>query len=44
MCWNYAYLILGLEDKCVGNLYNNVTHIYSVATNVGMVDMNTLLK
>ena len=40
MCWNDAYLILGLEDQWVGTLHNNLTHISSVAMHVGMVDMH----
>ena len=39
--WNDDYLILGLEDKYVGNYNINATHIYSAAMHVGMVDMNT---
>ena len=44
MCCNSAYLILGLEDKCVVNYHNNATHIYSVRMNDVMVDMHTLLS
>ena len=42
MCWNDAYLILGLEDQNVGNFKNNTTHTSSVAMHVGMVDMHKL--
>ena len=42
MCWNDAYMILGLEDHYVGNLQNNATHISSVSIHVGMVDRHTL--
>ena len=43
MCWNDAQLINGMEDQCMRNCHNNnTTHIYSVAMNVGMVDMLTL--
>ena len=43
MCWNDAYLILGLKDQYMGNYHNNVTHISSVAVHVGIVDIHTLL-
>ena len=42
MRWNYAYLIIGLEDQCMGNLNNNEKHICVVAMHVGMVDTYTL--
>ena len=42
MCWNYAYLILDLEDKYVVNWNNITTHIPSVEMDVGMVNMHTL--
>ena len=42
MYWNDAYLILGLEDKYVGNYNNNATQISSFAMHVGMVDMHSL--
>ena len=42
MCWNYAYLIIGLEDQYLGNYNNNATRIYSVTMHVGMVDIHTL--
>ena len=43
MCWNDAYLILGLEDHCVGNWHKNSTHFSSVAMHIGMVDMQTFM-
>ena len=42
MCWNDASLIIGLEDKYVGNQNNTATHILIVAMNVGMADMHTV--
>ena len=43
MCWNYAYLIVGLEDQYVVNFNNSSTHISSVEIPVGMVGMHKLL-
>ena len=43
ICWNYAYLILGLEYQYVGNWHNNATCISSVAMNIGMVNMHKCL-
>ena len=40
MFCNYDYLIVGLEDQCVGNDDNNTTQISSVKMNVGMVDIH----
>ena len=40
MCWNDAYLIIGLEDQHVENWHNNATQIYSVVMHAGMVDMH----
>ena len=42
MCWNDAYVILGLEDQYVGNYNNNTSHISSLEMHVRMVDMRTL--
>ena len=42
MCWNDAYMIIGLEYQYVGNCHNNETQISSVAMNVGIVDIHTL--
>ena len=42
MCWNYAHLIIVLEDEYVGNYNRNATKIPSMAMHVGMVDMHTL--
>ena len=42
MCWNDAYLILGLEYQYVGNHNNNGTQIYSVEIHAEIVDMHTL--
>ena len=39
MCWNDAYLILGMGDQYLGNCHNNTTQIYSLAMYVGMADM-----
>ena len=41
MCWDDAYLIIGMEYSYVGNYNNNTTHIYIVSVHVGMVDINT---
>ena len=41
MCWNKAYLILGLEDQYVGNWHKKSTHISGVEMNVGVVDIHT---
>ena len=42
MCWNDAYLIIGMEDQYIGNFDNNSTQISSVAMYAGMVDMHAL--
>ena len=42
VCWNNAYLVIGLEDKYVGNFLNNTTHIFIMEMHVGIVDMHTL--
>ena len=42
ICWNDAYLILGVEYQYMGNYNNNATHISNVEMHVGMVDMHTL--
>ena len=43
MCCNDACIIIGPEDQYMGNWYNNATHVFSVAMNVGVVDIHTLL-
>ena len=42
MCWNDAYLILGLEYQYMGNCPTNATQISIVAMYVATVDMHTL--
>ena len=42
MCWNDAYLVLGLEYQYVGNYNNNATQISSVVMHVGVVDIHTV--
>ena len=42
MCCNDVDLILGLEDKYMGNWNNIVTQISSVAMQIGMVEMHRL--
>ena len=39
MCWNDAYMILGMEDQYVGNCHNNATHISSVVFKHSRVDL-----
>ena len=43
VCWNDAYLTLGLEDQYIGIGYNNKTHSPILLMHVGMLDMHKLL-
>ena len=42
MCCNDSYLIIGLEDKYLGNWHNNARHLFGASMHVGIVDMHTL--
>ena len=42
MCWNDAYLILGLKDQYLIYRHNKATQTFSVAIHVGLIDMHTL--
>ena len=41
VCWNDAYLTLGLEDQYIGIGYNNKTHSPILLMHVGMLDKHT---
>ena len=43
ICWNDAYLIIGLEYQCVENYHNNATHISSVVMHDVIVYMHIFL-
>ena len=43
MCLIYYDMLLDLGDQYVDIMYNNSTHITNVETQVGMLDMHTLL-
>ena len=42
MCWSDAYIITDLGDLYLDNFHNNVTQIYGVSMNFGMVFIHTL--
>ena len=42
-CWSDIYIIIDLGDQCMDILHNNVTHIYSLAMRVGIMDRQKLL-